>query len=145
MERNQVIVFAAVFSFVLLSSAWVSAQNGPGGQEQGTYQVTFQEISNSCTDVGLELKQSALTVTRRGMTVEVSAPEIPAMTGKARKGGKFRVAVQKSRTSISGVQGSFSAAGQVDNKSVQLVLVAEYFRGDKALCTQSWDVSGARR
>jgi hypothetical protein len=141
METKQAIL--AVAATLLAFAAPASAQEAGA---TGSYNVKFQEISNSCTEVGLALSKGTLAISRAGkQALEVKLPQVPVLRGKARKGGKFKVAASKSPTALSGVDGSFSAAGRRDESSVQLVLVAEYYRDGKPLCTQSWDVSGARR
>lgn len=142
MEINQAIPALAAL-FILALAAPAAAQEA----SNGSFNVKFQEISNSCeATVGLALTKGTLAMSRTTkQQVEVKLPEMPVLRGKARKGGKFKVAADKSATGVRGVDGSFSAAGRTDESSVQLVLVAEYYRDGKALCTQSWDVSGSRK
>jgi hypothetical protein len=141
MEIKKAILAVTVTLLALAAPA--SAQEAGA---TGSYSVKFQEISNSCTEVGLALSKGMLTISRAGkQELAVKLPQVPVLRGKSRKGGKFKVAIDRSATALRGVEGSFSAAGRRDESSVQLVLVAEYYRDGKALCTQSWDVSGARR
>jgi hypothetical protein len=141
METKHAIL--AVAATLLALGAPASAQQGGA---TGNYSVTFQEISNSCTGVGLALNKGTLAIARAGkQELELRLPQVPVLRGTARKGGKFKVAAGRTATAIQGVESSFSAAGRRDESSVQLVLVAEYYREGKPLCTQSWDVYGARR
>jgi hypothetical protein len=141
MEIKQAILAVAVT--LLAFAAPASAQEA---NATGSYSVKFQEISNSCTEAGLALSKGTLAISRAGkQALEVRLPQVPVLRGKSRKGGKLKVTAGRAATATPGVDASFSAAGRRDESSVQLVLVAEYHRDGKALCTQSWDVSGTRR
>jgi hypothetical protein len=67
------------------------------------------------------------------------------MKGATSKGGKFNAKAKKGGTAIQGVDGKFSVTGTVKDGVLQLVLVAEYYNGEKPLCTQSWNASGLEK
>lgn len=140
MELKHAITAVFAILTTLGASRHAAAEN-----PAGAYTVKVQEISSSCTDAGMKLDKGTLVITTRGDEIEVRLAALPAMTGKARKGGKLKVASSRSPVADAGADAALSAAGHVEGGRVQIVLVAEYYRSGKALCTQSWDVSGARR
>jgi hypothetical protein len=111
----------------------------------GTYEVRFEEIASNCTETGMQLRKGEFTLAQdRGRKLEVSFPMTPVMYGKVNKDGKFRAEAKKGGTAIAGVDGRFSVAGRVNDRVIQLVFIAEYYRGKSPLCTQSWNASGIR-
>ncbi|MCG8423219.1 MAG: hypothetical protein MJE77_35405 [Proteobacteria bacterium] len=143
--------FIAVVAFPVLALLAVATPVVPVGQafaqavSSGSYAVTFEAISNSCEEVGLRLTNGTLQLTRKGKMVEVDIPGVPSMKGKLRRGSTFRAEARQARAGAEGIRGRFSAAGRASDKRVQLVFVAEFYRGKKPLCTQSWDVIGTRQ
>ena len=112
----------------------------------GRYEVTVSVVSNSCEDAGATLRAtSSLELTRTGSTLQASLSGTPTMTGTLRRRGKFRLAGKTAKASAAGVSGNFKATGRVESDEIRLVLVAEYYKGGKAQCTQSWDVAGTKR
>ena len=70
---------------------------------------------------------------------------VPILSGTVSRGGKFQAEVKRGKTAISGVDGRYSIAGRVDGTAIQFLFIAEYYRADKPLCTQSWTATGARK
>jgi hypothetical protein len=123
------------------------AKQEGGADVSGSYDVRFEEIANNCTDTGMQLRTGSFTLTqKRGRELEVSFSLTPIMYGKVNEDGKFRAEAKKGGTAIRGVDGQFSVAGRVNvsDRAIQLVFIAEYYRGNTPLCTQSWNASGAR-
>jgi hypothetical protein len=121
------------------------AQKKAEGKVAGTYQVKFEEVSSNCQDTGMSLDRTQLEVTQPGARrVAVSLPMVPLMKGVVGRGGKFKAEAKKGKTAIQGVEGRFSIAGRAEGGKIQVLLIAEYFQGDKPLCTQSWNGSGTR-
>jgi len=111
----------------------------------GEYSVKFEEVSNNCKNTGMTLRTAAIKVAQvKGRSIRMSIPMVPDMRGAVRKGGKFRAKAKKGRTNIQGIDGRFSAGGRFEGKTIQFVFIAEYFRGDEPLCTQSWNAVGQR-
>jgi hypothetical protein len=60
--------------------------------------------------------------------------------------GRISAASKKAfPTLVEGMDGKFSVAGRVQNGVLQLVFVGDYSTKGKALCTQSWNITGAKR
>ena len=115
---------------------------GPASADVGkrSFSVTFDQVSNNCTDAGTTLTQATISLDedKRG-SVTVAVPGIPKMVGTARKGGKFKARTKKSATSKPNIAGRYSVGGRVNGKQIRFLLIAEYFIGGKPLCTQSWN------
>lgn len=111
----------------------------------GTYTATFQAVSNNCKDTGMSLREAPVEISQSGeRAVMVTVPSVPIMRGVVNRGGKFKADTKKGKTAIAGLDGRFSVAGRVDDKGIQLLFIAEYYRAGKPLCTQSWNASGPR-
>lgn len=138
----------------LISFATAALLFGPGGDAtaqdersvpdiSGKYRVKFEEVQNSCTSTSMSLSQATVELaqpSRRKLRVQI--PKVPKMEGRVSKGGKFKAKGKKDDTPTKGVNGRFSISGRVRDGVIQFVLIAEYYRGDKPLCTQSWNASG---
>ena len=134
-------MFAAGATGLLALPGAAAAQNAPSSI---VYEGGFEEITNSCAkDQGMTLSKSTVTLTRKGNTVEVTIAGVPTMTGRQRRGGSFRA--ETAKPGEQGVEGRFSATGRANDRRVQLVFVAEFYRGTTPVCTQSWDVTGSRK
>lgn len=156
--RTPTLLLTAVASGALLCAAApgsASAQHhrrGGSGDDDvrlaGSYAVTFEEVSNNCgvAGIGMNLGSAKVAVSQPhgGHAVQVTIPSVPIMSGTASKGGKFRAVARRGKTAIQGVDGRFSVAGRVDRKGMRVLFIAEYYRGKKPLCTQSWNASGPR-
>lgn len=139
-QKHVLTTCLAVFLWIGSSESSVFAQD-----RAHTYRVKVQEISNSCSDPGVAPGNGMLTLTQKGGEIDIKMSALPSMRGKAGKGGKFKVAAARGKTRIQGLEAGFSGAGQASDQAVQLILIAEYYRDGKALCTQSWDVAGSRK
>jgi hypothetical protein len=112
----------------------------------GEYRVKFEEVQNSCSSTGMTLDKSTVEITAgKRKRIDVTIPMVPLMKGVASKGGKFKAKARLGATAIQGVKGKFSASGRVSDDVIQMVFIAEYFRGDNPLCTQSWNASGVKK
>jgi hypothetical protein len=117
-----------------------------GAAIAGSYEVKFDEVQNSCQDTGIVLRKSTIELSKGARKrLDVTVPMVPIMKGVASKGGKFKAKAQKGPTAIQGVDGKFSVSGRVSDGVIQMVFIAEYFQGEKALCTQSWNASGVQK
>lgn len=111
----------------------------------GTYRVALTEVVDSCDEGGLEIDEAELRLRSEGggeVTAELSS--LPTLAGSERNGGQFRVEARAGESPIENAAGQYELAGRVRAGEVEsLVLVAQYFRDDEPLCTQSWSGAGA--
>ena len=112
----------------------------------GTYDVKFEDVSTNCTTQKLSYKPQPISVKVKGNQITVDIDLTPVMTGVPQKNGKVSAKSKAGNTMISGMKGVFSVAGRITNDgALSLVMVGEYSTEQgKALCTQSWNVSGPR-
>ena len=110
----------------------------------GTYDVKFEEMSNNCSN-RLTFGRGDLKIDIKGNDLHIEIERVPVMNGQPSKGGKIKATSKKGHTAVEGMDGVFSVAGRVQGGAVQLVFVGEYSVKDKPLCTQSWNIAGARK
>jgi hypothetical protein len=134
----------------ILSLAVVAALATPAFAEDvaviGTYDVKYEEMSNNCTNVGMTLARGQLKIEVKSNTLVIDIERVPLMSGIPTKNGAVNAKSKLGPTSIQGLDGTFSIGGRVSGNDgmLQLVFVAEYQAKGKALCTQSWNVTGVR-
>jgi hypothetical protein len=139
------ILAAAVTLVALASVAGAQRKDASGDTVVGVYDVRYEEVSTNCTQTSITLTRGTLDISIKNKMVVVDIHRFPLMSGSPQRGGKIRAKSKaKQPSSIEGVKGTFSVAGRVDEGLISLVFVAEYFAGDKALCSQTWNVSGAK-
>ncbi|HWM84352.1 MAG TPA: hypothetical protein VNO33_00915 [Kofleriaceae bacterium] len=135
---------AAILSLGLAGGAAAQPQQAP--RVAGKYSATFQEVANNCSGVGMSLRSATVELFQAGeRSVQVTVPSVPIMRGVVSRAGKFKAEAKRGKTAIDGVDGRFSVAGRVDDKGIQLLFIAEYYRGKRPMCTQSWNASGPRQ
>ena len=138
-----------VASIAVTLAAWAGAAAAQGKDAisiKGTYTVKFEAVANNCSKAGMSLSSATVDVSQpKERSVSVTIPAVPIMSGVVSRGGKFRAAAKRGKTAIQGVAGRFSVAGRVERGTIQFLLIAEYFEGDKPLCTQSWNATGPRQ
>ncbi len=118
----------------------------PTARVAGKYTATFQEVANNCSGMGMSMRSSTIELHQSGeRNVQVTVPAVPIMRGVVSRAGKFKAEAKRGKTAIQGVDGRFSVAGRVDDKGIQFLFIAEYFRGGRPMCTQSWNASGPRQ
>lgn len=112
----------------------------------GKYTASFMEVSNNCSGIGMSLREATVELFQSNeRSVQVTVPAVPIMRGVASQAGKFKADAKRGKTATDGVDGRFSVAGRVDEKGIQFLFIAEYYRGTKPICTQSWNASGPRQ
>ena len=140
-RRTNFAVALAVVALMTGASSVVAQESTP----TGTYDSTFEEVTNNCGQTRMNLDKGKVELRAgKGTSMSVVVPMVPVMSGSFSKGGKFNAKVKKGPTTIRGVDGKFSAAGRVENGELSMVFVAEFYSGNKPLCTQSWKVAGKR-
>ncbi|MGE0869339.1 MAG: hypothetical protein AB7P03_12290 [Kofleriaceae bacterium] len=123
---------------VLLVSSTVLAED-----IAGAYDVKYEEVSNNCASP-LRYPNGKIELKLKGTQVTIDIDRTPLMTGSAAK-GKISAKSKQGRTMVEGMDGVFSIAGKVTPEGLlAVVMVGEYSAGGKALCTQSWNVTGTK-
>jgi hypothetical protein len=130
----------------IATPATAFAQAAPDEGAAGTYEVTYAEVSNNCTEGAVALKSGSLTVVVTGGKLAVEVAGVPRMVGNAAKGGKIKAQSEADPSKSDRPGGKFSVGGKVDGTgSIRLVLDAEHYAGKKPTCTQSWSVTGRKK
>ncbi len=113
---------------------------------QGVYDVKYEQMSSNCNNA-LSFKNGELKIDVKQGSLVVNIDTVPQMVGVADIAkGKINAVTKKTLpTLVAGMDGKFSVAGRVQNGVLQLVFVGEYSTKGKALCTQSWNITGAKR
>jgi hypothetical protein len=110
----------------------------------GTYDVKYEELSTNCTSP-LKYPHGKLLVKVKGNTVTVDIDRTPLMQGSVAKNGKISAKSRSGKTSLAGMDGVFSVAGRITPEGMlTLMMIGEYTASGKALCTQSWNVTGSK-
>ena len=141
-------VLLASLAVTLVAGAGAAAQGTAGAEPkvEGKYAAKFERVANNCTKAGMSLASTTVDVSQpKTRSVSVTIPAVPIMSGSVSRGGKFRAVARRGKTAIKGVDGRFSVAGRVEKRNIQFLFIAEYFEGEKPLCTQSWNASGPRQ
>jgi hypothetical protein len=127
---------------IALGVAPAHAQNASVGK----YDVKFEDVSTNCTTQKLTYRPAVMEVKAKGSTITIDLDLTPLMVGTPQKNGKLSAKSKAGNTMVDGMQGVFSVAGKVAaDGSVSLVMVAEYSTKGKALCSQSWNVTGTKQ
>jgi hypothetical protein len=125
------------------ASAQRASSDAPVG---GAFEAKFELVSSNCKDTGMKLGRVSVDLAERARgRLDVTVPMVPVMSGVVSRGGKFKAEAKRGKTAIAGLEGRFSVAGRVEGKTIQFLLIAEYYQGGKALCTQSWNAGGPKR
>jgi hypothetical protein len=112
-----------------------------GQARGGNFTTTFEIVVDNCKDVGATLGSSPVAVTQVGPVLTVKILSLPDLKGVPGKRGKLRAAAA-GEANDKGVRGKYGFNGRIRSKKLSAVLVAEFFKGDKPLCTQTWSVVG---
>lgn len=137
MTHRAYLLFAALTGTLLLLS-------DPAAAQDGSYSVTFDEVTSNCDSThGLALKKGTLQLTSRERGIQLQMTGLPAMRGTQRAGGKIKAEAEA--TDGKGIRRRFRVSGRTRDKGIQLLVIAELYRGETSLCTQSWNVTGQRR
>jgi hypothetical protein len=138
----------SLVALVLLAAAHAAAaapERRPEVPVAGRYQARFAKVSDNCKDTGMSLGTTTVELREpKSGKIEVTIAMVPDMAGMVSRGGKFKAEAKKGRTGIAGVDGRFSIAGRVEAGEIQFLFIAEYYKGDKPLCTQSWNAKGPK-
>jgi hypothetical protein len=112
----------------------------------GIYEVKYEEVSSNCTTTKLAYAPGPLALKSRGIQLIVDIDRTPEMIGAQPKNGKISAKSKLGGTMIDGMKGVFSVAGRITAEgTLYLVMTGEYSANGKPICTQTWNVSGAKQ
>ena len=112
----------------------------------GVYEVKYEEVSTTCTTTKLAYGPGTLAMKLRGTQLVVDIDRTPEMIGAPPKNGKISARSKLGGTMIDGMKGTFSVAGRLTSEgALYLVMTGEYSANGKPLCTQTWNISGAKQ
>ena len=115
-----------------------------GSDVIGTYDVRYEEVSSSCNETSISMGRGTIDISKKKSQLVVDISRFPLMYGNPQRSGKVRASSKLSKSSIDGVDGKFSVSGRVDEGLISLVFIAEYYVSGKALCSQTWNVTGQK-
>ena len=112
----------------------------------GTYDVKLEPLTTNCEHTINYPPRGTLKIEMKGSDLRVDIERTPLMIGKPAKAGKLSArSPRPAHTPIEGMDGVFSIAGRITVEGMlSLVMVGEYQKAGKPLCSQSWNVSGLR-
>lgn len=119
---------------------------GTAAAQEATYTVTFEEVTSNCDkQAALSLGKGPLRITRQGENVQIYIPAagVPVLRGTQRKGGKLKGAAKED--GAGGIRKRYTASGRADDGQIQILFIAELFRGDTSVCSQTWNVTGSQK
>lgn len=112
----------------------------------GVYEVKYEEVSSNCTTTKLAYAPGPITLKAKGTQLIVDIDRTPEMIGASPKNGKISAKSKLGSTMIDGMKGVFSVAGRITPEgALYLVMTGEYSANGRPLCTQTWNVSGAKQ
>ncbi len=140
MRTTRLMNLAAVLIGVLAATGLAHADVA------GIYEVKYEEVSSNCTTAKPAYAPGTLTLKTRGNQLVVDIDRTPEMLGAPPKNGKLSARSKLGGTMIQGMKGVFSVAGRITAEgTLYLVMTGEYSANGKPLCTQTWNVSGAKQ
>jgi hypothetical protein len=132
----------AVLAGVLVATAIGVAHADVGG----VYDVKYEEVSSNCTTTKLAYGPGPLKVKLKSNQLVVDIDRTPEMIGAQPKHGKISAKSKLAATMVDGMKGVFSVAGRITAEgTLYLVMIGEYSASGKPLCTQTWNISGAKQ
>jgi hypothetical protein len=112
----------------------------------GTYEVKYEEVSSNCTTTKLAYAPGPIHLKTKASQLIVDIDRTPEMIGAPAKNGKISAKSKLGGTMIDGMKGVFSVAGRITPEgALYLVMIGEYSANGRPLCTQTWNVSGAKQ
>ena len=133
-----------VLAGVVLSGLAFASSPSYADDVTGTYDVKYEEVSTNCPSP-LKYVHGKLEIKVKGPQLTVDIDRTPLMSGSPAKNGKVSAKSKSGHTMLDGMDGAFSVAGKITPEGMlTLVMVGEYTASGKALCTQSWNVTGSK-
>ena len=124
-----------------------SADRAAAQDGTATYAVTYLQVADDCEGKGMSFDKGDVVLASGKGKVTVTVPGVPPLEGtqtQKRANSRFK-AQAAAPTSKPGISGRYSASGRVGKGKIQMVFIAEFYKGKKPLCTQSWSAQGNRK
>lgn len=131
-------VMRARVATVVLPLLWATsaAAQPTGAPGASNYVVTFKKIADDCKHVRTKLGTAQVTFRKRpkrGASVWVDKLRLDGKVNARRFSMVKRTPGRAAR-----VSGSFRG------RKIRMLMIVEYYRGKRPLCTQTWNGKGAR-
>ena len=132
--------FVTLAGVVLLGGTSIAAAQG-----NGSYSVKYEQVADDCEGDGLTLGAgAAVAVSGANDKLVVTIAGVTPMRGRRAADGQFK-ALSQGPGAKPDLRGKYSVSGKTVRDSIEMVFIAQFYRGKRPLCTQSWTVSGARK
>jgi len=131
------------WSIVLASVVAVAGTALAAGGGSASYEVRYQQVADDCNGQGMTLEQGEVSV-RQGAAddIEVALAGVGTLKGTRSANGRFKA--QGVGSPRGDLTAHLSASGRAGD-AIQMIFIAEFYRGKKPLCTQSWSGQGRRK
>jgi hypothetical protein len=136
---------ALVTGLVLVAGAGSAAAQSASER----FDVTFESVTSNCgKDRELVLSKGRIVIDQGAEQIKLrfeglaGTSALPQMVGSQRRGGKIKA--DATATDAQGRRQRLTVSGRLDEKGLQLLLIAELADGGGSQCSQSWNVIGKR-
>lgn len=128
----------ALLAVVIAGSAFAQ----PRASQRSSYDVSYQSVADDCAGQGMALERGQVTLRQTGEQVEIDVAGAGTLRGTRGAQGRFKA--QGTGALRGDLESRLSVSGRADGQ-IQLIFIAEFYRGKKPVCTQSWSGQGRRR
>jgi len=119
-----------------------SALAQPRASERSTYEVSYQSVADDCAGQGMTLARGQVTLRQTGEQIELEVAGAGTLSGTRGAQGRFKA---QGKGALRGdLESRLSVSGRADGQ-IQMIFIAEFYRGKKPVCTQSWSGQGRRK
>ncbi|HUH04956.1 MAG TPA: hypothetical protein VML75_23320 [Kofleriaceae bacterium] len=139
LRRATPLQFALAGLILMAASSVALAQNNGG-----TFTVTYEQVADDCDGDGLALAPGVIALQGTDAKLVVKIAGVVPLQGRRAADGKFKAQAQGPGAKPD-LNGKYSVSGKTTRNSIEMVFIAQFYRGKRPLCTQSWSVSGTRK
>lgn len=140
MLRRVTPIHFVLAGLLLMAASSVSFAQSNGG----TFTVKYEQVADDCDGDGLELAPGVVVLQGTDAKMVVKIAGVVPMQGRRASDGKFK-AQAKGPGAKPDIAGKYSVSGKTTRDAMEMVFIAQFYRGKRPLCTQSWTVSGTRK
>ncbi|HTM19159.1 MAG TPA: hypothetical protein VL172_01580 [Kofleriaceae bacterium] len=107
----------------------------------GSYEVSYQAVADDCAGQGMSLAKGTVSLSQpRDSQLEVDIAGAGKLSGTRNANGRFKA--QGPGSPAGDLTVRLSVSGRAGADDIQLIFIAEFYRGKKPVCTQSWSGQG---